>query len=156
MTKTAADRFRNGYEHWDMTIMGWKYNLSNIQAAILLPQLNRLQKKQMEREELAKIYEEKLAKISGIQLLSGRDNARHARHLFPVLIRTKERDIILKQLMGHGIEVVVNYRAIHLLSFFENKYQFKRGSFPNAEIFGEQVISLPFYPQMPRDRKSVV
>ncbi|MBT5658982.1 MAG: DegT/DnrJ/EryC1/StrS family aminotransferase, partial [Rhodospirillaceae bacterium] len=43
MTKTAADRAREGYSHWDMVVLGWKYNMSNIEAALLLPQLDRLQ-----------------------------------------------------------------------------------------------------------------
>jgi len=43
MTKTAADRHREGYAHWDVTMLGWKYNMDNIQAAILMPQLRRLE-----------------------------------------------------------------------------------------------------------------
>ena len=149
MNKTAADRFRDGYQHWDMIMLGWKYNLSNIQAAILLPQLDRLQNKQEAREELANIYLSKLVSINGIEPVATRKNSRHAHHLFPVLIRSKSRDDILSKLIESGIEVVVNYRAIHLLSFFQEKFNFVRGDFPAAEKFGDQVISLPFYPGMP-------
>ncbi len=53
MTKTSADRWRDGWTPWDMVSLGWKYNLSNIEAAILLPQLDRMEPKLRERERLA-------------------------------------------------------------------------------------------------------
>src|SRR6516165_1624371 len=59
MTKTAYDRSREGYLHWDMIALGWKYNMSNIEAALLLPQFNRLQHKLEQRTVLARRYDER-------------------------------------------------------------------------------------------------
>src|SRR5439155_14721403 len=61
MTKTAADRHREGYQHWDMVTLGWKYNMDNIQAALLLPQLDRLEETWRTRTSLSEREEAELA-----------------------------------------------------------------------------------------------
>jgi UDP-4-amino-4-deoxy-L-arabinose-oxoglutarate aminotransferase len=134
-----------------MTILGWKYNMDNIQAAILLPQLERLNRKLIIRHELAKNYEGLLNDVKGIELLSQKAGITHARHLFPILVDHKRRDEIVKQLHDKGIGVVVNYRAIHGLTFFREKYGYSPLDYPVAQYFGERVISLPFFPGMTND-----
>lgn len=149
MTKTSNDRFREGYKHWDMPEFGWKYNLSNIQAAMLLPQFERIETNLHKREALAQRYTDRLTGISGVKVMGTRSGARHARHLFPVRIAAGSRDVVLEQLKSAGVETVVNYRAIHLLTYFKRLLGRNPGDFPIAERIGDQVISLPFYPNMP-------
>jgi len=84
MDKTAVDREKNGYTHWDMTVFGWKYNMDNIQAAMLLPQLNRLKKNLTKRRLLVSQYTHKLANIDGFSLFKIEKNTEHACHLMPV------------------------------------------------------------------------
>lgn len=156
MTKTSDDRLREGYKHWDMPEFGWKYNLSNIQAAMLLPQFERLEPKLRMREALAQRYTERLAGVAGLKVMGNRDGARHARHLFPVRIIAKDRDAVLEQLKAAGIETVVNFRAIHLLTYFSRTLRHAPGDFPVAEGLGDQVISLPFYPNMPMEHVDLV
>lgn len=151
MTKMAADRQREGYKHWDMVLLGWKYNMDNIQAAMLLPQMKRIGEKSAMRQKLACLYEELLGKIRGVELLAVRENTVHARHLFTVLVETSVRDNLIAELNKVGINVMVNYRAIHLLSYFANEYGYKEGDFPVAERIGTEIISLPFYPTMPEE-----
>jgi len=148
MTKMAADRQREGYKHWDMVLLGWKYNMDNIQAAMLLPQMKRIGEKSAMRQKLAELYEEMLSEIPGVQPLSVRKNTVHARHLFPILVESSVRDILIEELSKVGINVMVNYRAIHLLSYFAKEYGYKQGDFPIAEAIGNTIISLPFYPAM--------
>lgn len=150
MTKIAADRAREGYSHWDMVLMGWKYNMSNIEAALLLPQFNRLGAKLKERESLAQQYSTLLAEVRGIRLptqSTGPDDV-HARHLFPIWIDDGRRDEVVAELQRRNIGVVVNYRAIHLLKYFRETFGFKPGDFPVAEAIGDATLSLPFYPGM--------
>lgn len=150
MTKVAADRAREGYTHWDMLVMGWKYNMSNIEAALLLPQFARLPSKLAAREKLARRYSAKLADVPGLRIpaQSTHTNDVHARHLFPIWIDGGRRDEVVTKLQQQRVEVVVNYRAIHLLSFFRETFGFKIGDFPVAEAIGEATISLPFFPSM--------
>lgn len=150
MTKIAADRAREGYSHWDMVLMGWKYNMSNIEAALLLPQFNRLGAKLKERESLARQYSNLLAEVPGIRLptqSTGPDDV-HARHLFPIWVDGGRRDEVVAELQRRKIGVVVNYRAIHLLKYFRETFGFKPGDFPVAEAIGDATLSLPFYPSM--------
>lgn len=156
VTKTAADRQREGYSHWDMTLLGWKYNMDNIQAAMLLPQMQRIQEKLSARHALAEAYEAMLGQIPGVRLLGTREGTVHARHLFPIWVDAARRDGVVTQFIQQGIGVVVNYRAIHLLSYFSENFGYQRGDYPNAERIGNECISLPFYPTLSQESVSRV
>ncbi len=149
MNKIAADRAKEGYKHWDMSILGWKYNMDNIQAAILLPQLDRLESNWLKRDNLAKRYEALLSDVPSARRPQTQNGVRHAWHLFPIWVDKAKRDKIINGLQQRGISVMVNYRAIHLLTYFAEHFDFKLGDFPVAEMIGDSTISLPFYPNMP-------
>jgi dTDP-4-amino-4,6-dideoxygalactose transaminase len=158
MTKIAADRAREGYSHWDMVAFGWKYNMSNIAAALLLPQFARLEAKLAERQTLVRHYQGQLAGIPGIRLprLSAGPEGVHAHHLFPIWVGGGRRDEVVRRLQQAQVEIVVNYRAIHLLSYFRDRFGFETGDFPQAEAIGDDTISLPFYPGMGTDSIDIV
>jgi UDP-4-amino-4-deoxy-L-arabinose-oxoglutarate aminotransferase len=151
MTKTAADRERDGYQHWDMVCLGWKYNMDNIQAALLLPQMNRLETNWQKRAWLAREYRTLLQDIAGVDVPQMVPDSRHAHHLFPIWIADGRRDEVVHGLQKRGIGVVVNYRAIHLLAYFREQFDFQPDSFPVTERIGNATLSLPFYPTMPAD-----
>lgn len=151
MTKTAADRQREGYTHWDMVSLGWKYNLDNIQAALLLPQMKRLNAKLERRQILAQAYEDLLGNVPGIRIPASRKDTVHAHHLYPIWIDDANRDKVIEELGKRGIATVVNYRAIHLLTFFAEKLGYRVGDFPVAEEIGNKTLSVPFYPTMLSD-----
>lgn len=158
MNKTAADRFREGYQHWDMVTLGWKYNMDNIQAAILLPQMKRIAENLEKRLSLASRYEIAFKDLSpDLKVTATKSNCLHARHLFPIWVAKEKRDKLIAYLYSKGINVVVNYRAIHLLTYFKNNYGFEVGQFPKAEQIGDSTISLPLYPKMPlEDQQTVI
>jgi len=151
MTKTAADRQREGYTHWDMVSLGWKYNLDNIQAALLLPQMKRLKEKLELRHALARTYDDLLVDIPGISIPAIREGAVHARHLYTIWIDDTNRDRVIIELGKRGVSTVVNYRAIHILSFFAKTFGYRVGDFPVAEGIGDKTLSMPFYPTMSSD-----
>ncbi len=146
--KTSADRAREGYRHWDMVAMGWKYNMDNLQAALLLPQFARLEAKERRREALAQLYFRELNGIPGLAWPRRLPEVRHANHLFTIWVDGGRRDHTIATLQARGIASVVNYRAIHLLTYFRERFSFQPGTFPAAEKIGDQTISLPFYPTM--------
>jgi dTDP-4-amino-4,6-dideoxygalactose transaminase len=149
MTRNAADRHREGYKHWDMVVLGWKYNMDNLQAALLLPQMDRLEANWQRREQLAQRYGERLRNVPGVTWPRVVAGSRHARHLFPVWVDGGRRDRVLAGLQQRGIGVMVNYRPIHLLTYFRERFGFRQGDFSQAEQLGNDVLSLPFYPAMP-------
>lgn len=156
MTKSGYDRAREGYTHWDMTLLGWKYNMSNIEAALLLPQFDRIAPKLARRHALASRYEERLSNVAGIRIPASRSNTVHARHVFTIWIEDGSRDRIIEQLKAERIGAVVNYRPIHLMSYFRERFGYRPGMFPIAEWIGERTISLPFYPGMSEQQVDIV
>jgi UDP-4-amino-4-deoxy-L-arabinose-oxoglutarate aminotransferase len=90
-----------------------------------------------------------LTALPGLSWPATRPNTRHARHLFPIWIANDRRDAVIHGLQEQEIGVMVNYRAIHLLSFFQAELGTRPGDFPIAERLGDAVLSLPFYPRMP-------
>lgn len=151
MNKNANDRHKEGYKHWDMTMLGWKYNMDNIQAALLLPQMDRLEENWRKRESLASHYEKNLWDIPNLSRPKTLPDVEHSWHLFPVWIGNGERDRVIQELQEADVSVMVNYRAIHLLTYFSQTFGFKPGDFPNAERVGDASLSLPLYPNMPPD-----
>jgi len=156
MTKSANDRHREGYQHWDMKLLGWKYNMDNIQAAMLIPQLQRLDRKLIDRERIATRYNERLGGLNWLQIPTVPKGAVHARHLYAVWVEAPLRDRMLKGLQERGIQSVVNYRAIHQTSYLREELKYQDGQFPVAESIGDRTISLPFYPGMPDDHIDIV
>jgi len=156
MTKTAYDRSREGYQHWDMVALGWKYNMDNIHAALLLPQMDRLDATWRKRAEVARRYQGLLAEVPGLTWPQTLPGVKHAHHLFPVWIVNGRRDQVVAGLQERGIPTVVNYRAIHLLTYFRERFGFKPGAFPMAERIGDAALSLPFYPGIPAEHVAAV
>jgi UDP-4-amino-4-deoxy-L-arabinose-oxoglutarate aminotransferase len=66
------------------------------------------------------------------------------------------RDAVIEELQRRKIGVMVNYRAIHRLTFFRETFGFRGGEFPNAEAIGDSTLSLPFYPGMTEDSQREV
>lgn len=148
MTKTSADRDREGYQHWDMVCMGWKYNMDNIHGAILQVQLQGLEQRWKRRQYLADLYQSMLKDIRGITWPRRLSGIKHANHLFPVWVDSAHRDVVIDEMAKRGVPCVVNYRAIHLLTYFKSRLGVGRGMFPVAERIGDSTISLPFYCSM--------
>jgi dTDP-4-amino-4,6-dideoxygalactose transaminase len=146
--KGAADRYTGHYRHWDMPVLGWKYNMDNIQASLLIGQLARIEALWLKRDTLRKFYEEELSKIKNISLLKIFPGSKHANHLFTVLVPAQKRDAILWRLQDCGIGVAVNYRPIHLLKYYRDAFGYCEGDYPVAEEIGKRTISLPLYPSL--------
>jgi len=146
--KAAAERYTGRYTHWDMPLLGWKYNMDNIQAALLIGQLRRIEALRQKREELWQCYEEGLKQIKEIKLLKTLPGVKHARHLLTILVPPGRRDSLLWQLQERGVGVAVNYRPIHLLGYYRKTFGYSEGSFPVAESIGNRAVSLPLYPSL--------
>ncbi|NQV99830.1 MAG: DegT/DnrJ/EryC1/StrS family aminotransferase [Rhodospirillales bacterium] len=153
----AKDLARDGYHPRDMRELGWKYNMSNIQAALLLPQLPMIGQRLSQREQLWAMYNDLFASVSEISAPRELQNARHSHHLYTIwLDEQRDRDAFVDELFRRHIMVTVNYPPIHLFTYFRKAFGYKQGDFPHAEKIGRRTVSLPFYPSMPKKHLSIV
>jgi UDP-4-amino-4-deoxy-L-arabinose-oxoglutarate aminotransferase len=158
VTKGAADRHEGSYQHWDITELGFKANLTDLDAALLLPQLPHIADKRDRREAVARRYESSLReRIPALRsepptlrrvpwLVERRGTSSH--HLFTLHAAPGQRDPLLAKLGAAGIGTAVNYRAIHLLTYLAELFAIPRGSLPVAEEIGDRTLSLPMYPTL--------
>jgi len=145
MSKGAADRYSKRYEHYDMELLGWKYNMDNIQAALLLNQIDNIERNLARRDEICRTYEQAFDSVPGVTRMKVLPGSRSGRHLFTILVPPDKRDVVLGRLQDKGIGVAVNFRAVHLMSYYRQNYGYKRGMFPVAEEIGDSTITLPLY-----------
>jgi dTDP-4-amino-4,6-dideoxygalactose transaminase len=146
--KNALERYSNHFERYDVDTFGWKYNMDNIHAAILIEQLRKVEGFLERRGEIYRRYEEAFGGIDGIELHATRPEARHAYHLFTILVDAGRRDAILEELQKRGVGVSVNFYPVHLMTYYRERFGFKPGMFPVAEDIGARTISLPLYPKL--------
>jgi dTDP-4-amino-4,6-dideoxygalactose transaminase len=158
ISKNASYRYSKKYEHWEMETLGWKYNMSDIQAAMLLPQFDRLDDHRQKRQNLEALYRELLMDVDGLNLMEGPYRGEvSGHHLFTVLLpREVRRDEVIKKMQGNGIGCAVNYRAIHTLKYFKEKFGFRAEEFPVANEIGNRTISLPLYPNLSEEEVGIV
>ena len=154
ITKDAATRYGQAYTHWDMVELGYKAALTDVQAAILLPQLEHLERRRERRQALVERYERELAGHPQVELVERSGISAH--HLFAVLVPAELRDRVLAGLGRRQIGCAVNYRSVHTLSYFRDRFGFERDAFPHAAAFGERTVTLPLWPDLPPDDVSVV
>lgn len=146
MTKDAWDRYGpGGYKHWDIVEPGWKYNMSDIQAALGCAQLEDMD---TWLDRRYKLWDEYVARLpAGVSHLNGGDIfSRPAKHLFVVLV--KNRDRVMVEMQNRGVGVGVHFRAVHTLEYYRTRYPEYLGTLPVAEKASEMVLSLPFYPTL--------
>ena len=148
MSAIASDRYSGTYRHWDLEMLGWKYNMTNLQAALLVGQLARIDTLWERREAIAVRYELMFRNAERVEFPVVVPGARSARHLFTIWVDPARRDEVLDDLQARGVGVAVNYRAVHLLKYYREKLGLARGAFPVAERIGDSTVTLPLYPKL--------
>lgn len=150
MSKNAADRYTKRYEHNDMEFLGYKCNMTNIAASLLIHQLDRVNIYLKKKERIAEIYNRGFSKNKAIKIPQTLPNSIHARFLYTIWVNPKKRDWIINELQEKGIGIGVHFLPIHFLTYYKKKYGYRQGDFPLAEKIGAATISLPFYPKLTR------
>jgi len=147
ITSELAQRIRTGLKTYDVDMLGWKYNMDNIQASLLIHQVKKIEKYWKKREEIAQKYRKAFTEY-GIDMPKEYSNSKHGRHIFPIWITPAKRDVVLNYLNKNGVGTVINYPAIHLFSFYRKQFNLHEGMFPNAERIAKREISLPLYAKL--------
>ncbi|HXG87686.1 MAG TPA: DegT/DnrJ/EryC1/StrS aminotransferase family protein [Vicinamibacterales bacterium] len=153
ISRDAWKRFTaEGYRHWDIIGAGYKYNMFDLQAALLQTQFKKIELFWERRQALTAQLKAGFADLPEIRPLADRSYAKHAYHLFPVVLDverlTADRDTIMTAVQKENIGVGVHYRAVHLHPFYRDTFGLERGMFPHAEHYSDRTLSLPFFPRM--------
>jgi dTDP-4-amino-4,6-dideoxygalactose transaminase len=145
MSTHADDRYTGRYRHYDVDVEGWKYNMSNLQAALLIDQIDEIESRRRKRERVDHYYRECFANLPGLDLPVLLPGVKQGHHLFTIWVPPQHRDAMLWELQQQGVGVAVNYRACHLYSLFREQYGYKEGDLPQAERIGNRTLSLPLF-----------
>jgi len=153
LSQDAWGRYEKGGS-WDYRILapGFKYNLTDVAAALGLHQLARAEAMRVQREAIARGYREAFSDVGEIDLPADDENRVHSWHLFPIRLRTEVldvgRDAFLEELKAEGIGCSVHWRPLHLHPYYQETYGWKAEDFPVATDVWTRLVSLPIFPGM--------
>ncbi len=153
MSSGAWARYHTGeFQEYPMIHLGYKYIMWDVQAALGLHQLRRLEQRHRKRLEVAAKYDAELQSLTNyVEVLHPRKQTKHAYHLYVVRLKGMDRNWVASEMEARGIGVGVHYRPVHLEPFYRERYGHSPGEFPIAEDTGARVLSLPFWPEMKKE-----
>ena len=150
MSAGAWNRYgKEGSWRYDIEEPGFKYNMFDIQAALALTQLSRMDDMQRRRFEAVQVYEEAFAGVPQLALQKTPEYCHHSRHLYVLRIvperLTITRDQFIEELKARNVGVSVHFIALHTMSAYVRRFGYRPEDFPRAYAFSESEISLPMY-----------
>jgi dTDP-4-amino-4,6-dideoxygalactose transaminase len=156
MSKDAWSRFGDqGYKHYQVVEVGFKYNMTDMQAALGLRQLEKVERYWQRRGEIWHRYQEAFADLPCRLPAPVAPNTRHAYHLYTLLIDVEKlglsRDDVLNALAARNIGTGVHYLALHTHPYYAHTYGWKVGDYPNAEYISGRTLSLPISAKLSDD-----
>jgi perosamine synthetase len=142
-------------DYWyDVVMLGFNFRMSEIEAAIGIKQMERIDAMTKSRREIAKNYKEELEEIPGITMLHDPDQKSSRKGVYHLLVVQVEkeyplsRDKLYQRLQERGIITGVHYPPLHYFSYYRKTTEYKKGDFPIAEKLFSKILSLPMYPYM--------
>ncbi len=150
---TTYDDFGNLDYIYDVVDIGHKYDISELDAAFSLAQLQKTNKFIKRRKEIAKIYIDRLSDIKHVTIPSHKEE-----HIFThfIIKISRNRDAFARALKEKGIATGLNYIPLHLLSYYKNKYSIKITEFSSALTSYQQILSIPMYPSLTDDEVNYI
>ena len=148
---------KGGNPEYDIHQPGFKYNLPDMQAALGLAQLSRLDEINCRRAEIAALYREGLKDNAGLELPGIPEYPHvHAWHLFIIKVLSMDRGLFMEKLSEYNIGYGLHFPACHLLQYIKNQFGNGEGMLPETERAAGKIISLPLFPDMVDDDVSYV
>jgi dTDP-4-amino-4,6-dideoxygalactose transaminase len=156
MSRDAWNRYsEKGSWYYEVTEPGFKYNLSDIQSALGIHQLRKLDSFIERREYLVRLYKQCLGDCAEVELPTGRADSRHSWHLYILRLRLDllsiDRAAFIDELRSRGVGTSVHFIPIPLHPYFASVGLDSR-SCPRAMEMYSRILSLPLYPAMTEDQ----
>lgn len=137
-----------GSHYYEIIAAGYKYNLTDLAAALGLAQMQRADEFRQARERIAAEYLTRLREVPGLALLHQHSNRVNSWHLFAIRIVGGGRDTLIESLRAHGVTPSVHWLPLHLMPYYRNLDLPRMSTLRRAEQLGSELISLPIYPTM--------
>ena len=153
MNRDAFDRFQSTVPSWyyEVVAPGFKYNLTDIAAALGIHQLKRVRGFQQRRAQIAALYEAAFADLPLIPAPRPLNGDMHAWHLYVLRLADGagvERNLFIERLFKAGIGCSVHYIPLHLHPYWRDRYALGAAQFPHSQHAYERMVSLPLYTRM--------
>jgi perosamine synthetase len=153
MNRDAWKRYmQGGAWSYEIVAPGFKYNLTDVAAAIGLPQLKRCDEFHRRRIEIVQSYQRGLSGVRGVSLPEVSDVESHAWHLYVIQVEAAElkisRDAFIEELAARNIGVSVHFIPLHTQPYYRDTYGYSPNDFPRAFEAFQRIISLPLYARM--------
>ena len=162
MSRNAWNRYTaSGSWYYEILHPGFKYNMTDIQAALGLTQLEKLERMQGIRREIAERFNEEFSKMPELEIPPEKDYARHAWHLYIIKLNMDKLSIdrteFIEELKKEQIGTSVHFIPVPMHPYYRDTFNYQKGDFPQAETTFERIISLPLYPKMSKqDTEDVI
>ncbi len=156
MSKDAWHRFGDkGYKHYQVVESGFKYNMMDVQAAIGIHQLARVDHNLLRRERFWEMYQERLCDLPLTLPTDPEPGTRHGRHLYTILVEEElcdiSRDAFLEHMNARSIGTGVHYLAIPEQPYYGERFGWRPEDWPEATRIGRSTVSLPLSPSLSND-----
>ncbi|MDH3372278.1 MAG: DegT/DnrJ/EryC1/StrS family aminotransferase [Gammaproteobacteria bacterium] len=153
MSKDAWRRFGDdGYKHYEVVEAGFKYNMMDLQAALGIHQLRRVEENWLRRREIWKAYQHAFADLPLGRPLEPDEHMRHAYHLYTLAVDEincgMSRDDFIRHMSDAGIGVGVHYRSLAQQPYYQREYGWIPENYPVSTAFGDNTVSLPLGPKL--------
>lgn len=153
MSKDAWHRFGDsGYKHYQVTECGFKYNMTDMQAALGIHQLARVEENWLKRRDIWSQYQQEFSDLPIDLPAPSAPDTRHAHHLYTLMIDEARcgltRDDFLAKMTARGIGVGVHYLSVPEHPYYQNKFGWQAEAWPHAMRLGRQTVSLPLSPTL--------
>jgi dTDP-4-amino-4,6-dideoxygalactose transaminase len=149
METLSWDKYRGRVSSYDIRTLGYNYRTTEIESALGLIQLRKLDRNNKKRKKLTEIYRKELEDAEGISIPFPQFEGNPSYHLFPILIAlTIDRNQVMEELKDFRIQTSVHYPPVHLFSLYQKKFGYKRGMLPKTEEVSRREMTLPLHPRM--------
>ena len=149
MEALSWDKYRGRLSSYDVREVGYNYRTTEIQSALGLAQLKKLDRNNRIRRRLVEIYRKELQMCRGISIPFLKFKSNPSCHLCPILVNPPvDRNKLMVRLKDFGIQTSIHYPPVHLFSFYRKRFSFKIGMLPKTEDVSRREVTLPLHPRM--------
>ena len=137
--------------YYEMKCLGYNYRMTDLQCALGISQLSRIDRFLKRRQEIAEIYHDRLHGLKSLRLPLSPPAGSSSYHIYVVQLVGRDRLAVFNRLKDLGIHANVHYIPIHLQPYYQKRFGYREGDFPVAEKYYQSALTLPLYPEMTPD-----